>query len=250
MVFLWEGNLNFTLFADFCTNKLILKARDKAVGTDLKWVILAFATIKCLSINKALEIKCGEITVLDLCTFWSVNHLSLAVTKILDLLVYVLIADLCLILLYLKTLILTKLDFRLRGHRNLKYDVLAFFKCHNLCLRAAYRNDLLLLKRIIKCLWCEKSECLFHKSVLSNMTLNDLPRCLALTEAWYADLIGDALHCTLQCLIKLCCILFNRQNDLLVLDVLCSYIHYLHKPPVFFEARPYTLAPNMPYIAL
>ncbi len=203
MILLREGYIYIQLLANLGTYQLILKAWDKAVGTDLQRIVLALAASKSLAINKALEIQGNKIILGNLGAFLSLYHVSLAIQHAGQLQLYSLIINLILLNFNLQALVVTQLYLWLLGCSNLEYQILAQFLGNNIELRTGYDIDFLLLNSLKELLRSNSLYSLIQNVFLAYGTLNNGLWSLALAEARDVYLGGNLLICSLISLIQL-----------------------------------------------
>ena len=225
MILLWEGYVYIHFLANLGTYQLILKAWDKAVGTDLQRIILALAASKSLAINKALEIQSNEIILCNSSAFLSLNHISLTVQHTSQLKLYSLVINLVLLNINLQTLVVAQLNLWLLGSSNLEHQILAQLLGGNIELRTSYDINLLLLNSLEELLWSNSLNSLVQNVLLTYSTLNNLLRSLALAEARDVDLGSNLLVCSLISLIQLSSWYSNFQFYLRVFQFLYINFH-------------------------
>ena len=139
MIILRESYVNIQFLIDLSADQLILKSRDKAVGTDGQVIILTFAAFESNTVNKAFEIQLDHIAALY-CTVINVDG-----TRVLLLLFFQLSLDLFIAygyvgLLNLYAFVLTKSNFRLNSYGSSKDKRFSGFNLYDIDLRTG--NDL------------------------------------------------------------------------------------------------------------
>ena len=186
VVVLGESDVNVLFVAGLHTDDLLLKAGDKAVGTQLQAVVLPLAAVKGFAVQVAVEVDNGSVTLLGLPLHG--HQTGVPVAELLQTLVHIGGRDLYLFLFRGQTLVLAQGDLGIHGDNGLEGKAVARGIAHQLHRRVTHHLKLLLLHGLLIGIGERNIDGLLVKDLRAIHPLNELAGGLAGTEARHIDL--------------------------------------------------------------
>ena len=204
MVLLREGYVNLALFADVLANQLLLKCINKGMGANGQWVISCLAAVKCLAVNKSLEVDDCLVAVSNRSVLNGQKSCVLLL-NLLELCFHILRLNSCIHLLYLDALVLAQGHFRPYGYGCSIDERLVLANL----LYGNFRSGNDLQSAFIHCLHAGCVDGFISGILIENAfaihLFNHGARCFALTEAWNIKLVLALIEGFFHSILKLLC---------------------------------------------
>ena len=198
------------VLTDLVTSYLILKAWNELTAAQFQLVVFALAAFESLVAEETFKVQVHFIADLS-CTVVNRNNTCIALTHILDLLVYVLVSNFLDNLRRLNTLVAVQRDLRLGNADNLHGYAVFLADCGNFYLRGIYNVQLVVYDQSRQFHVQQSVDCILIEYIFAVCSLAHFPRYLALTESRHRDVLLLALISSFNCFFKAFCINFNDQ---------------------------------------
>ena len=186
MIIRREGHLHLAVLSDFLADQLILKARDKAAGTDRKRLVFSLSAGKGLSIHKSLIVQVDHIVLLHR-SIRNIHHPRIVVALFLDLGIYIFILYFRFRFGYFNSLVFAQSDRRLESHLGREDKGFALFNLFDRKLRIGNNLLLALLHRLRIFFIDHFIGGIIVENALPVNLFDDSARRLPLTETGYID---------------------------------------------------------------
>ena len=182
MIILREGNGYFLCLTGLNADQLILKTRDKGVGSELQLLILCGAALKSLTVNFSLVIK-GKGIILGSCIItFECDGTAVLLLLLLQSVLNVLVRNGGIRLRNFYALVLSKLDIRLNCYFRRKNKILTFSDLCYLDLRCGDDIQTALLCSVAVRTRKDIIGSILKENSLTVHLLDQISRCFSLAE--------------------------------------------------------------------
>ena len=208
MILFWECYININFLAGFFTNQLVFECINECVASDYQRIILAFAALEWLAINKTFKVNYGCIIFFNT-TVLNGNHTAVLLTYFVDFCIDISRHNFYRFLLYFDSFVVTKSNFRFYGYCSCKYEIFTFFDFYNINFRTRYDFQATLFCCFFVSIRNCKVCCIFIKNFRSVKFLYHFTWCFTFTKALNADVFLVFVIRFYHCLFKCICIYGN-----------------------------------------